>query len=84
MSQGKGVYNPFYGHFRACRDYTPILFSRSFFQTKWENEIEVLDTVEESERIRNKKLQNKSIADGDILIKKEKIKVKKKKRFLFF
>ena len=58
--------------------------TKGIFQVNWENEVEVLDAVEESERIRNKKFQNKSIADGDILIKKEKIKVKKKKRFLFF
>ena len=58
--------------------------TKGIYQVNWESEVEVLDAVEESERIRNKKFQNKSIADGDILIKKEKIKVKKKKRFLFF
>ena len=46
--------------------------------------MEVLDAVEESKRIRNNKFQNQSIAEGEILIKKEKVKVKKKKRFLFF
>ena len=50
----------------------------------WENEVEVLDAVEESKRIRNKKFQNQSIAEGEILIKKEKVKIKKKKRFIFF
>ena len=58
--------------------------TKGIFQVNWESEVEVLDAVEESERIRNQKFKNKSIADGDILIKKEKIKVKKKKRFLFF
>ena len=36
------------------------------------------------ERIRNQKFNNESIAEGEVSIKKEKIKVKKKKRFIFF
>ena len=58
--------------------------TKGIFQVNWENEVEVLDAVEESKRIRNNKFQNQSIAEGEILIKKEKVKVKKKKRFLFF
>ena len=58
--------------------------TKGIFQVNWENEVEVLDAVEESKRIRNKKFQNQSIAEGEILIKKEKVKIKKKKRFLFF
>ena len=58
--------------------------TKGIFQVNWENEVEVLDAVEESKRIRNKKFQNQSIAEGELLIKKEKVKVKKKKRFLFF
>ena len=50
----------------------------------WENEIEILDAIKESERIREKNFNNESIADDDVLIKKEKVKKKKKKRFFFF
>ena len=56
----------------------------SIFKTNWENEIEVLDAVKESERIRNKNFDNKSIVEDNILIQKEKVKIKKKKRFIFF
>ena len=56
----------------------------NFFQNEWENEIEVLNAVEESKRIREKIFNNESIVDDDIPIKKEKVKNKKKKRFIFF
>ena len=54
------------------------------FQIDWENEVEVLDAVKESERIRNKNFKGEKISDGELPIKKEKVKIKKKKRFLFF
>ena len=50
----------------------------------WENEIEILDAIKESERIREKNFNNESIADDDVPVKKEKVKKKKKKRFFFF
>ena len=53
------------------------------FQFEWKDEKEVLDAVKESERIRNKKFNNESIAIGDIPIVKQKV-TKKKKRFFFF
>ena len=55
----------------------------NIYQTEWESEIEVLDAIKESERIRNQLIQDKSISEGEIpaLIKKTK---KKKKRFFFF
>ena len=50
----------------------------------WENEIDVLDAVKESERIREKNFNNESIVGEDkIPVKKQKVK-KKKKRFFFF
>ena len=55
-----------------------------FFQINFEDRIEVLDAVKESERIRNKKFDGESIADGEVPIKTEIIKKKKKKRFFFF
>ena len=58
--------------------------TEGIFKTNWKNEIEVLDAVKESERIRNKNFDDKSIVEDNILIQKEKVKVKKKKRFIFF
>ena len=58
--------------------------TKGIFQANWESEVEVLDAVEESERIRNKNFNNKLIDENEIPIKKEKVKVRKKKRFLFF
>ena len=54
------------------------------FLFKWEDEKEVLDAVKESERIRDNNFAEKSILDGEVPIKKEIIKRKKKKRFIFF
>ncbi len=56
----------------------------TIFQINWENEVEVLDAIKESERIRMKKFEGSSISDGDVPIKKEIKKLKKKKRFFFF
>ena len=50
---------------------------------EWESEIEVLDAIKESERIRNQLIQDKSIAEGETPISVSKTK-KKKKRFFFF
>ena len=37
----------------------------NIFQTEWGSEIEVLDAIKESERIRNQLIQGKSIAEGE-------------------
>ena len=55
----------------------------SIYEVEWENEIEVLDAIKESERIRNKLIQGKSITEGETPTTIQKIK-KKKKRFFFF
>ena len=55
----------------------------SIYQTEWESEIEVLDAIKESERIRNQLIQDKPIAEGETPISISKTK-KKKKRFFFF
>ena len=55
----------------------------SIFQTEWGSEIEVLDAIKESERIRNQLIQGKPIAEGETPISTTKTK-KKKKRFFFF
>ena len=55
----------------------------SIYQIEWDTEIEVLDAIKESERIRNQLIQGKSVAEGEVptIIQKTK---KKKKRFFFF
>ena len=55
----------------------------NIYQTEWESEIEVLDAIKESERIRNQLIQDKSIDEGETPILTSKTK-KKKKRFFFF
>ena len=56
----------------------------TIYDVNWETEKEVLDAVKESERIRNKNFEGKSIAEGEVPTKKEKVKIKKKKRFWIF
>ena len=58
--------------------------TNDIFQTKWENEIEVIDAIKESECQRNKKFDGKSITECNTPTKIEKVKIKKKKRFFFF
>ena len=66
------------------REFAQEIKTDGIFQISWENEVEVLDAIEESKRIRNKNFEGESIAEGDVPIKIEKIKIKKKKRFFFF
>ena len=66
------------------REFAQEIKTDGIFQINWENEVEVLDAIKESERIRNKNFEGESIAEGDTPIKTEKIKIKKKKRFFFF
>tara|TARA_Y100001970_G_scaffold292839_1_gene436089 strand:- start:487 stop:1017 length:531 start_codon:yes stop_codon:yes gene_type:complete len=65
-------------------DFAKELDTKGVFQVKWENEVEILDAVKESERIRNKNFEGESLADGEVPTKKEVIKKKKKKRFILF
>tara|TARA_Y100000590_G_C15523666_1_gene940358 strand:+ start:183 stop:713 length:531 start_codon:yes stop_codon:yes gene_type:complete len=58
--------------------------SDGIFQLSWENEIEVLDAAKESERIRNQNFNEDPISEGEVPIRKEMKKIKKKKRFIFF
>ena len=66
------------------RDFAQEIDTNKIFQVNFEDEVEVLDAIKESERIRNKKFDGTSIADGDVPIKKELRKKKKKKRFILF
>ena len=56
----------------------------SIYQIEWDTEIEVLDAIKESERIRNQLIQGKSIAEGEVPTIIQKIKKKKKKKRFFF
>ena len=58
--------------------------TNDIFQNKWENEIEVIDAIKESECQRNKKFDGKSITECNTPTKIKKVKIKKKKRFFFF
>ena len=68
------------------KEFSQELQTKEIFKKNWESEIQILDAIKESERIRNKKFENDSIADGEIPTKSKKliIKKKKKKRFFFF
>jgi len=66
------------------REFAQEIKTDGIFQINWENEVEVLDAIKESERIRNKNFEGESIEEEDVPIKTKKIKIKKKKRFFFF
>ena len=64
------------------QSFSQIKSTNEFFNTEWKNEIDVLDAVEESKRIRNNLSSNDSLVEDEIPIIKEK--KKKKKKFIFF
>ena len=66
------------------REFAQEIKTDGIFQFDWENEVEVLDAIKESERIRNKNFEGETITGGEVPIKIENIKIKKKKRFFFF
>ena len=66
------------------KEFAQELQISEILEDNWENEIQILDAIKESERIRNKKFKNESIAEGEIPTESKKIKKKKKKRFFFF
>jgi len=66
------------------KEFAQEIETDGIFQINWENEIEVLDAIKESERIRNKIFEGEKITEGEVPIRTEKIKIKKKKRFIFF
>jgi hypothetical protein len=65
-------------------EFSQELKTDGIFQNNWENEVEILDAVKESECIRNKTFNNESITDCNVPTKTQVIKNKKKKRFIFF
>jgi len=65
-------------------EFSQELRTKDIFQMDWEDEVEVLDAVKESECIRSKNFNNESISDCNVPIKTQVIDSKKKKRFIFF
>lgn len=68
------------------KKFSQELKTNEIFQNNWENEIQILDAIKESERIRNKQFENGSIVDDENQTKSQNTKTKKKqkKRFFFF
>ena len=65
-------------------DFMQEVETKKIFKGKFENEIEILDAVKESQRIREKIFEGALISEGKVSIKTKKVKIKKKKRFIFF
>ena len=65
-------------------EFSQELKTDGIFQNDWNDEIEVLDAVKESECIRDKNFNEEPITDCNVKIKTQVIKKKKKKRFIFF
>jgi len=65
-------------------DFANEIKTKGIFNVSWEKEVDILDAIKESERIRNKNFDGELISEGEIPIKKETIKTKKKKKFLIF
>ena len=59
-------------------------FEKDIDSNTWDNEIEILDSVAESQRLRNKLLGNDTNINAEIPTFKIENKSKKKKRFFFF
>ena len=66
------------------KEFAQELQTGEIFQDSWETEMQILDTIKESERIRDKKFESESISNDQITTEQQKIKIKKKKRFIFF
>jgi len=66
------------------KDFANELDSDSVYQIEWENEVEILDAIKESERIRNQQFEGEPITEGETPTTTQTIKLKKKKRIFFF
>lgn len=66
------------------KEFAQELKTDGVFQVTWEDEREVLDSIKESERIRNNNFEGQPIGEGEVPIRMETVKKKKKKRFIFF
>ena len=66
------------------KEFANEIDSDSVYQIEWETEVEILDAIKESERIRNQQFEGESIIEGDTPTTIQTKKLKKKKRFFFF
>ena len=57
--------------------------TEEIFSMDWDDDIEILDAIKESERIRNQNFEGKNISEGELPTSKVP-RPKKKKRFFFF
>ena len=59
--------------------------TKKILSMDWEDDVEILDAIKESERIRNQNFEGNNIGEGEVPTSKTKRqKKKKKKRFFFF
>ena len=65
------------------QDFVNEMQTEEIFNMDWDDDIEILDAIKESERIRNQKFEGKDITEGEVPTSKVP-RDKKKKRFFFF
>ena len=65
------------------QDFVNEMQTEEIFNMDWDNDMEILDAIKESERIRNQKFEGKDITEGEVPTSKVP-RDKKKKRFFFF
>ena len=65
------------------QDFVNEMQTEEIFNMDWDDDMEILDAIKESERIRNQKFEGKDITEGELPTSKVP-RDKKKKRFFFF
>ena len=65
-------------------DFSQEIDVKGIFAIDFEREIDVLDAIKESERLRNINFEGGLISEGEVPVKKQIMKKKKKKRFILF
>ena len=65
------------------QDFVNEMQTEEIFNMDWDDDMEILDAIKESERIRNQKFEGKDITEGEVPTSKVP-RDKKKKRFFFF
>ena len=65
------------------QDFANEMQTQEIFNMDWDDDIEILDAIKESERIRNQRFEGIDITEGEVPTSKVP-RDKKKKRFFFF
>ena len=65
------------------QDFVNEMQTEEIFSMDWDDDIEILDAIKESERIRKQNFEGKNIDEGEVPTSKVP-RQKKKKRFFFF